>query len=253
MGHRTLKRVPLDFQWALNKIWKGYVNPYPGPVECKHCGGSGLNPASKQVSDDFYDFAGTGRRWRNSITQDEVQVLVDNSRLYDFTHIWEQGKGWQRREDAYIPTADEVNAWSHGPHSHDFINECILVEARCKRLGVWGNCKICKGKGRKFPPGVSRHKYNAWREYEPPVGPGYQLWETVSEGSPITPVFATTEELADYCSVHDSLDRDVKTSRSAWLRMLNDEYGVDMGSMLIATTTGYVGSLANMPRDATHA
>lgn len=33
---------------------------------------------------------------------------------------------------------------------------------------------------------------------EPPAGEGYQIWETVSEGSPISPVFATPEELAHY-------------------------------------------------------
>jgi hypothetical protein len=33
---------------------------------------------------------------------------------------------------------------------------------------------------------------------DPPIGDGWQLWETVSEGSPITPVFATAEELIDH-------------------------------------------------------
>lgn len=33
---------------------------------------------------------------------------------------------------------------------------------------------------------------------EPPVGEGYQLWETTSEGSPISPVFTTLEELCDW-------------------------------------------------------
>lgn len=31
--------------------------------------------------------------------------------------------------------------------------------------------------------------------YDPPEGEGWQVWETVSEGSPIGPVFATSEEL----------------------------------------------------------
>ena len=33
---------------------------------------------------------------------------------------------------------------------------------------------------------------------EPPTGDGWQLWENVSEGSPVSPVFATKEEFADY-------------------------------------------------------
>lgn len=35
---------------------------------------------------------------------------------------------------------------------------------------------------------------------EPPEGEGWQVWETVSEGSPISPVFATAEELARHLS-----------------------------------------------------
>lgn len=37
--------------------------------------------------------------------------------------------------------------------------------------------------------------------YEPPVGEGWQVWETVSEGSPTTPVFATREELIEHLTL----------------------------------------------------
>ena len=37
---------------------------------------------------------------------------------------------------------------------------------------------------------------------EPPVGEGYQLWETVTEGSPMSPVFPSLEELCEWCSVN---------------------------------------------------
>ena len=48
MGHRTVKRVPLDFDWPLDTIWKGYLNPY-SPTECLQCKGSGLNPETKKL------------------------------------------------------------------------------------------------------------------------------------------------------------------------------------------------------------
>jgi hypothetical protein len=35
--------------------------------------------------------------------------------------------------------------------------------------------------------------------YKPPEGEGWQLWQTVSDG-PVTPVFATAEELIEYMS-----------------------------------------------------
>jgi hypothetical protein len=33
---RELKRVPLDFKWPIDQIWKGYINPYRSQ-ECKPC------------------------------------------------------------------------------------------------------------------------------------------------------------------------------------------------------------------------
>jgi hypothetical protein len=36
------------------------------------------------------------------------------------------------------------------------------------------------------------------RRFDPPAGDGWQIWETVSEGSPNSPVFATKEELIEY-------------------------------------------------------
>lgn len=39
-----------------------------------------------------------------------------------------------------------------------------------------------------------------WKAYDPPTGEGWQVWETVSEGSPITPVFPTAEALIEHLS-----------------------------------------------------
>lgn len=33
---------------------------------------------------------------------------------------------------------------------------------------------------------------------EPPTGNGYQIWETTTEGSPISPVFETKDKLINY-------------------------------------------------------
>lgn len=46
------------------------------------------------------------------------------------------------------------------------------------------DCPVCGGDGKVCP------------RVEVPEGPGYQLWETVSEGSPLSPSFETPEELA---------------------------------------------------------
>ena len=42
---------------------------------------------------------------------------------------------------------------------------------------------------------------DGYPKLEPPAGDGWQLWETVTEGSPISPVFPTAEGLVDWlCS-----------------------------------------------------
>ena len=39
---------------------------------------------------------------------------------------------------------------------------------------------------------------DVWTATEPPAGEGWQMWETVSEGSPVTPVFPTPEALVEH-------------------------------------------------------
>ena len=55
---------------------------------------------------------------------------------------------------------------------------------------------------------------------EPPAGDGYQIWETVSEGSPISPVFATPEELARHMAGRP-WGADKGSSYDAWMRFIN--------------------------------
>jgi hypothetical protein len=48
---RNIKRVPLDFDWPMKKIWVGYMNPYNG-VECPYCEGNGLSPTAKKFDNE---------------------------------------------------------------------------------------------------------------------------------------------------------------------------------------------------------
>lgn len=90
--------------------------------------------------------------WDDKITQDEVASLVEAGRLHDFTSEWTAEKGWVRKQGATV-TAEEVNAAQAERgigRSHDGINRMILVEARCKRLGVPTQCPECSGKGYRY-------------------------------------------------------------------------------------------------------
>lgn len=60
--------------------------------------------------------------------------------------------------------------------------------------------------------------------HEPPTGDGFQLWETTSEGSPITPVFATLDELCAYAAEHCTTFADFKTTAAQWREMLEANF-----------------------------
>jgi len=180
--------------------WKGYINPYTSQ-SCTICDGSGENPETKQISDDWYDFENTGRRWCDKITQDEVDALIEEGRLYDFTHQFIRGEGWKAIDPPPIVTAEMVNQWGVRGYGHDAINRWICIKTRAKRLGVYGDCPVCKGEGVIWFSDEIKERSEKWYEnerYNPPTGEGWQLWETVSEGSPISPVFATADELINY-------------------------------------------------------
>ena len=120
----------------LNELVNFYFEIYRNSKECKWCEGTGLNPATKKISDDWYDFENKGTRWCDKITQDEVDTLWNEGRLSDFKEK---------------PTAEQVNEWERGKGlGHDAINRCICIEQRAKRLGVYGHCSTCQGKGYNY-------------------------------------------------------------------------------------------------------
>ena len=197
---REIKRVSFSFNWSLHQVWKGYINPYSSQ-KCKACDGSGYNKKTKEIFDAWYDFEGTGKKWCHNITQDEVDVLIKENRLTDFTHDFVKSNGWVKKEPLPNVTAEMVNEWSKHGFGHDAINHCICVEARARRLGVWGYCEVCNGEGEIWFNDEIKKKNDEWydkEKYEPPKGKGWELWETVSEGSPISPVFKTAKAFIQY-------------------------------------------------------
>lgn len=221
---REIRRVPLDFDWPINQIWKGFVSPYSG-VKCTPCDGRGYSPESRRLMEIWYGFhkepeyisMGGGRRyntnaWCHNLEQEDVDVLLEHDRLWDFTRVPindEQREivrkeiaagrnSWLPHDNGYHPTAAEVNEWSKSGFGHDSLNQSYVVEARCKKLGVPSTCRACEGGGEIWQSPEIEKLAEDWEPFDPPQGEGWQLWETVSEGSPITPVFATSSGLVDY-------------------------------------------------------
>jgi len=70
----------------------------------------------------------------------------------------------------------------------------VLVRAAGLDPETWLSCTACGGSGEQGTP-EQRAASEAWGFTDPPTGEGWQMWETVSEGSPISPVFPDREGL----------------------------------------------------------
>lgn len=57
----------------------------------------------------------------------------------------------------------------------------------------------------------------------PPKGEGYQLWETTTEGSPMSPVFTTLDELCEWCEINATTFAHFKATKEQWKSMLEDD------------------------------
>lgn len=140
--------------------------------------------------------------WSHHLNQADVEALVAAERLWDLTRDFVPGTGWVKREIPTVPTAAEVNRWSLFGFGHDGINSGVCIQARAEREGVPLLCSTCGGTASMESYPGQAAEAEAWEPTDPPEGEGWQLWEGVSEGSPVTPVFATAEELARYLSLN---------------------------------------------------
>lgn len=139
-------------------------------------------------------------QWCHHLDADDVAALLAADRLWDFTRVVRSDKditapkhpnGWLMESNGYVPTPQEVNDWGIVGFGHDSCNAWACVKAKAKRMGHDTECLACHSDGRLWPSPEAKHAYESWEPTEPPVGKGWQFWETVTEGSPQSPVFAT--------------------------------------------------------------
>ena len=248
---RELKRVPLNFEWELDKLWSGYVNPH-SYHKCKHCDGTGYSKEYQKLKDEWYSFENELRlpnpfkegysynslALSHNLTQEDVQALLDGNRLWDFTRVpltkehediieqrRKEGKNsWLPFNNGYVPTAKEVNEWSlKSIIGHDDINCFIVVEARLKKQGILSECGVCKGSGSNWQSEKAKLLYESWENYDPPIGEGFQLWTTTNEGAPMSPVFDSLENLCDFLERDKvSLFGSNTATKEEWFNMLSD-------------------------------
>lgn len=230
---REVRRVPLDFDWPLKKTWKGFVNPHFKRCEAKDCHG-GETTAAAWVSALAHFIAMLGEEAARAPHADELRR---RGQIYPHPYLtswgpapYEQtpaelcealeaaGEDSERRRRVYVEyrrrhppkllplsegLVDFVSGLAGrriGPGPFNGNPEVEIFYALLKAAGIkkrsgWEQCDACGGTG--IDASV-REAYEAWEPEEPPSGPGWQLWETVSEGSPISPVFATREEFVHH-------------------------------------------------------
>ena len=161
---REVRRVKEGFEWPLNKVWDGYLNPHY--KECPKCR-AGYSKAYDIVAKHL-----NGLMW-----DQEVKNNKDVSEITKFLC------GRECRDS--ILGHDSSDAW-------------MAVKKLGELAGLqkeWSTCKHCAGDS--IDPNI-KEKYEAWEETQPPEGEWYQVWETTSEGSPNSPAFETPEELAEW-------------------------------------------------------
>lgn len=98
-----------------------------------------------------------------------------------------------------------------------YIFDLDLVCFLCDGKGVNSKvkkCPLCYGE-KKISPTFEPPK--SWNDKEN----GYQIWQDVSEGSPISPVFKKAEDLAKWMVANDDTVT-AGTSYNAWLKMIKE-------------------------------
>jgi hypothetical protein len=196
--------------------------------------------------------------WSHHLIQADVDALLKKDRLQEFTHrplpgipleqyvrthayyLWVNSgrpcsdgvEFWLESEKLHgngyrlpypngrIPTVEEVNASailsSFGVTGESY----TCIEARCEREGYSVLCPECLGKGSCWHPTDAEQKAEQWKPEEPPAGEAYQIWETVSEGSPISPAFTNPKILAEYMANSPPWGAAEPMSAEQWLKWI---------------------------------
>jgi hypothetical protein len=220
---RKLMRVPMDFDWPTNERWQGYVNPHYR--RCSACDGSGTDASRRALERIVRLILLAGEESR--ATAADLERYRQQGRLFPHPYLCTEGLWLTARADLGT-TLHEISAGLAGREPSHFGHDCCdaytALKAVIKAAGhdpeTWGICKVCGGHG-EDP--TTREASEAWQNYDPPVGDGYQLWETTSEGSPTSPVFATLNELCAWCADNATTFGSFKAGAEEWRKMLSPD------------------------------
>lgn len=209
---REVRRVPLDFDWPMNTVWEGYLMPDQFAEDrCPDCRQGctwarewieALTNRIDMLASDIAD-QDRGRPMHPYLAQDpspartgfeydaDGRVIQTPKVMRPSRDILELISGLTGQDEARL--LSPMRGYSYGIQAK-------LIEAAGLDPKTWGICPTCNGEGSLERYAGQRSEAEAWERTEPPTGTGWQLWETVSEGSPISPVFPTADHLAQWMS-----------------------------------------------------
>ena len=234
---RTMKRVPMDFGWPTGRIWKGFLNPYDG-CKCPWCydeqerSSNGATKEAREYEHSWYGFY-NGHYLPNPYRPDcrycpEAKPYAMERWEYDFIVADDDLRNRMFGCDkADVPPFEELKEWVLRNNLLMRIETLFIyrmTKEYCRRNGFETACPHCDGTGLVWQTEELHQLHENWQPIEPPTGEGYQLWETTSEGSPASPVFATFDELCEWCAENATTFASYKATKEEWAKMLSDDF-----------------------------
>lgn len=184
---REIRRVPVDYQHPIT--WRESTVPFDG----EH-----MRPArrwthafvpmfNEPLSKAQADWDREREEWLSS---DEA------NRKYTQEYLDEVVERHAREERQFAFTGDSKYRRQRNQEYEDYVREHL------GELAYKGGYEEYAGKRPGSPPDPEANYEPAYQPegWPPEDARGYQVFETVSEGTPLTPVFATKEELIDWLS-----------------------------------------------------
>jgi len=214
---REVRRIPLDFDLAIGETWPGFLSPeFPACPDCNRMGMTSAHEWLETIVHLIMVLGEDGRKTQRKLDGQPVNGYHPHPWLMELAC----------RPDK-VPSPDAAllsNGLAGRTPSFLGHDSCDKWEATRKIIAaagldpeVWGVCPTCGGHG--YASEEVHKAMKAWEPTDPPNGDGWQIWETVSEGSPITPVFATPEELAGWCVAHEPWH--MRMTSDQWLKFID--------------------------------
>lgn len=218
---REARRVPLDFDWPQGEVWKGYLMPDRlREAKCPDCE-LGMTPDGDLIQGLAYLLVGLA----DDVTaQEQGRDMHPYLRsLHDIAYVHGKPRPTPRFMEFFhglLPEDRDADGFL-GRQPHGMARRLIELAGLDEK---WDWCPTCKGHAsvEKYPG--QRAEAEAWEYEEPPTGEGWQMWETTSEGSPMSPVFATASGLANWLASNGaSTFADATASSAEWLAIITGE------------------------------